>query len=154
MRPIYIEDLGLATALAMQSTQNMHPDGVTIHFIQEGVERRLKPDIEMAMYRMAQEALSNVTRHSKAKNAWISLHFRPDSVILEIRDDGLGFDLPVDPIHYARMGHYGLLGLYERSELIGARLTIRSTPDEGTHIIIRLTGDAAKFENEAASDVG
>ena len=154
LRPIYIEDLGLATALAMQSTQNMHPDGVAIHFIQEGVERRLKPDIEMAMYRMAQEALSNVVRHSKAKNAWISLYFRPDSVILEIRDDGLGFDLPVDPIHYARMGHYGLLGLYERSELIGARLTIRSTPDEGTHIIIRLTGDAAKFEDEAVSDVG
>ena len=154
LRPIYIEDLGLATALAMQSTQNMHPDGVAIHFIQEGVERRLKPDIEMAMYRMAQEALSNVVRHSKAKNAWISLYFRPDSVILEIRDDGLGFDLPVDPIHYARMGHYGLLGLYERSELIGARLTIRSTPDEGTHIIIRLTGDAAKFEDEAAGDVG
>lgn len=154
LRPIYIEDLGLATALAMQSTQNMHPDGVTIHFIQEGDERRLKPDIEMAMYRMAQEALSNVVRHSKAKNAWISLHFRSDSVILEIRDDGLGFDPPADPIHYARMGHYGLLGLYERSELIGARLTIRSTPDEGTHIIIRLTGDAAKFENEAASEVG
>ncbi len=154
LRPIYIEDLGLATALAMQSTQNMHPDGVTIHFIQEGVERRLKPDIEMAMYRMAQEALSNVTRHSKAKNAWISLYFRPDSVILEIRDDGQGFDLPTDPIHYARLGHYGLLGLYERSELIGARLTIRSTPDEGTHIIIRLTGDAAKFEDETVSNAG
>ncbi|MHB1449067.1 MAG: sensor histidine kinase [Bellilinea sp.] len=144
LRPIYIEDLGLATALAMQSNENSRPDGVTIHFNIDGGERRLKPDVEMALYRMAQEALSNVGRHSNAKNAWISLHFRSESVILEIQDDGKGFGLPADPIYYARNGHYGLLGLYERSELIGAKLTIRSSQDEGTHIIVRLAGDAAK----------
>ena len=96
------------------------------------------------MYRMAQAALSNVFQHAQARNAWITLIFHPESVVLEIRDDGQGFNPPTDPIHFARMGHYGLLGLYERSELIGAKLSIRSVPGEGTRVIIRLAGDSAK----------
>jgi len=143
LRPIYIEDLGLATALAMQENDNDPTQGVQIHFWQEGSERRLKPEVEMAMYRMAQTALSNVFQHAQAKNAWITLIFQPEIVVLEIRDDGLGFNPPADPLHYARLGHYGLLGLYERSELIGAKLTIRSVPGEGTRVIIRLAGDSA-----------
>lgn len=144
LRPIYIEDLGLATALAMQENDKESTQGVQIHFLQEGFERRLKPEVEMALYRMAQTALSNVYQHAQAKNAWITLIFQPESVVLEIRDDGLGFDPPADPLHYARMGHYGLLGLYERSELIGAKLTIRSVPGEGTRVIIRVAGESVK----------
>lgn len=144
LRPIYIEDLGLATALAMQENDNEPTQGVQIHFLQEGSERRLKPEVEMAMYRMAQTALSNVYQHAQAKNAWITLIFQPESVWLEIRDDGQGFNPPADPLHYARMGHYGLLGLYERSELIGAKLTIRSVPGEGTRVIIRVAGESAR----------
>ncbi|MHB0924033.1 MAG: histidine kinase [Bellilinea sp.] len=144
LRPIYIEDLGLATALAMQENENEPTQGVQIHFLQEGFERRLKPEVEMAMYRMAQTALSNVYQHAQAKNAWITLIFQPESVVLEIRDDGQGFNPSADPLHYARMGHYGLLGLYERSELIGAKLTIRSVPGEGTQVIIRVAGESAK----------
>ncbi|HWR65369.1 MAG TPA: histidine kinase [Bellilinea sp.] len=144
LRPIYIEDLGLATALAMQENDNEPGQGVQIHYLQEGFERRLNPEVEMAMYRMAQAALSNVYQHAQARNAWITLIFQPEIVVLEIRDDGLGFNPPADPIHFARMGHYGLLGLYERSELIGAKLSIRSGPGEGTRVIIRLAGDSAK----------
>lgn len=144
LRPIYIEDLGLATALAMQENENEPSQGVQIHFLQEGSERRLKPEVEMAIYRMAQTALSNVYQHAQAKNAWITLIFQQESVVLEIRDDGQGFNPPADPLHYARMGHYGLLGLYERSELIGAKLTIRSVPGEGTRVVIRVTGESAK----------
>lgn len=144
LRPIYIEDLGLATALAMQSNEaDPNPD-IRIHFLREGDERRLDAEVEMALYRMAQTALSNVTQHSQAHNVWISLYFQRESVILEIRDDGKGFVVPTDPIYYARMGHYGLLGLYERSELIGAKLTIRSALDEGTRVTIRVSGESAE----------
>jgi signal transduction histidine kinase len=142
LRPIYIEDLGLATALAMQSAEKERLDGIKIHFQREGAERRLKPDVEMALYRITQEALSNVTRHSGARNAWILLHFRPDSLVLEIRDDGRGFNPPADPFLYARLGHYGLLGMYERCDLIGAKLTIHSSADEGTQVRVRLLEDA------------
>jgi two-component system sensor histidine kinase UhpB len=143
LRPIYIEDLGLAAALAMQSSEKERLDGIKIHFQTEGAERRLKPDVEMALYRIAQEALSNVTRHSGAGNAWIRLHFRPDSLVLEIRDDGHGFNPPADPFQYARLGHYGLLGMAERSELIGAKLSIHSTPDDGTRVLVRLPAEPA-----------
>ncbi len=144
LRPIYIEDLGLATALAMQSNENDPNPVVRIHFYQEGEERRLMSDVEMALYRMAQTALSNVIQHAQARNAWIFLYFQPESVVLEIRDDGQGFIVPSDPIHFARKGHYGLLGLYERSELMGAKLTIRSQPGEGTQVIVRVTGNSAR----------
>ena len=63
-----------------------------------------------------------------------TLIFQPDIVVLEIRDDGQGFNPPADPIHFARMGHYGLLGLYERSELIGAKLSIRSVSRRRAHV--------------------
>ena len=139
LRPIYIEDLGLTTALAMLATNKDHPDDVQIHFLQKGEERRLKPEVEMALYRMAQETLSNVHRHANARNVWVSLHFSKDELRLEIRDDGKGFNLPPDPSHYARKGHYGLLGLYERSELIGAKLILRSSPGEGCQIVVRVS---------------
>ena len=152
LRPIYIEDLGLSTALAMQANTIAQADGLEVHFRQEGAERRLKPEIEMALYRITQEALSNVTRHAEARNAWVTLHFRPESVVLEIRDDGKGFDLPPDATHYARMGHYGLLGIHERSDLIGAKLTIRSAQSEGTQVLVRLAEPAKPDETKEPTD--
>ncbi len=138
LRPIYIEDLGLAASLGVLASENESKDDVKIHFQQQGLERRFKPDVEMALYRIAQESSINVIRHAEARNTWISLYFHSDGVALEIKDDGVGFDIPSNPIHYAREGHYGLLGLYERCELIGAKLTIHSAQGEGTRILVRL----------------
>lgn len=152
LRPIYIEDLGLATALAMQASRPGQLDGVIIHFSQEGQERRFKPEVEMALYRIAQEALSNIHRHSDAHNGWITLAFRAEEVILEIRDDGKGFELPPDPVHYARKGHYGLLGLYERADLIGAKLTIQSSPGDGVLIRVRLSNPMKGAETQATTN--
>jgi len=142
LRPIYIEDLGLSTALAMlaQNVERLH--GPQVHFVLHGDERRLKPEVEMALYRIAQEAMNNVHRHSKAENAWISLHFTQDELILEIRDDGLGFQPHQDPSQYARKGHYGLLGMFERSELIRAKLVIHSWPGKGSQVVVRLSAPA------------
>lgn len=152
LRPIYIEDLGLSTALAMQANATAQADGMEVHFRQEGAERRMKPEVEMALYRITQEALSNVTRHAEARNAWVTLHFRPDSIVLEIRDDGKGFELPPDSTHYARKGHYGLLGIHERSDLIGAKLTIRSAPGEGTQVLVRLAEHEKPDETKDANN--
>jgi signal transduction histidine kinase len=142
LRPIYIEDLGLSTALAMLARNVERLHGPQVHFVLHGEERRLKPEVEMALYRIAQEAVNNVHRHSEARNAWISLHFSQDELVLEIRDDGLGFEPPPDPSHYARKGHYGLLGMFERSELIRAKLVIQSSPGKGSQIVVRLSAPA------------
>jgi len=138
LRPIYLEDLGLVTAIEMLATEAERPSNLDVHFKLNGLERRLKPDVEMALYRISQEAVSNVARHAGAANAWIELTFHPDHVTLVIRDDGKGFHVPTDSANFARQGHYGLLGLYERAELIGAQISISSNPGEGTTITTHL----------------
>ncbi len=137
LRPIYLEDLGLATALEMLTREMSQANHIPIDFQQSGRERRLSHEVELAMYRIAQEALNNVVHHAQAKHA--SLHIAFDKeVSLEVTDDGVGFSVPKSPTDFAPKGHFGLLGMRERSELIGARLEVDSTPNNGTRLKVRV----------------
>jgi len=138
LRPIYLEDLGLVTALGMLAQETSQSAGIPVDFRCQGGERRLSPEVELALYRMAQEALNNVTRHAQASQASVSLHFEPHAVTLEVGDNGQGFEVPRSPAEFAPSGHFGLLGLHERAELIGARLEIRSAPGKGARIQVTL----------------
>jgi len=142
LRPIYLEDLGLAPALQMlcQEVEGAHP--ITVNFQTDGTVRRLGPEIELALYRIAQEALSNVARHADAVTANATLAFAADSVILTVRDDGQGFVAPESPADLAPHGHFGLLGIHERAELIGAHLTLRAQPGAGTRLQVEVPADA------------
>jgi signal transduction histidine kinase len=137
LRPIYLEELGLVAALEMLARETQQVHGIETHFQQSGTERRMTPDAELALYRMAQEALSNVVRHAFASSAEIHLSYLPDQVILLVQDDGIGFIVPDSPSAFAPSGHYGLLGLHERAELLGAKLNITSGVDQGTRISVR-----------------
>jgi len=137
LRPVYLEDLGLVPALEMLARETGQGMDLKVEFHRQGTERRLDASAELALYRMAQEALSNIARHAQAKHASLSISFGSGSVSLQVADDGLGFELPTNPSEYAANGHYGLLGLHERAELIGATLDIRTSPDKGT--ILRVT---------------
>jgi signal transduction histidine kinase len=79
-----------------------------------------------------------VARHAEASSAEVSLDFRPDGISLTVTDDGRGFDVPESPAEMAPEGHFGLLGLHERAELIGARLDIQSTRGQGTFVRVIL----------------
>jgi len=93
---------------------------------------------------MAQEVLSNVARHAQASQASLRITFKPEVVIMTISDNGRGFQVPASPAELAPSGHFGLLGLHERAELIGARLAIQSAPGRGAQIIVNLpTGSKA-----------
>ena len=138
LRPIYLEDLGLSTALGMLAEECALPGQMDIHFHQEGDEQRLTPEAEMALYRMAQEALNNAARHSGARQVWVVLAFEPGCVRLTARDDGVGFSVPERAGQFARQGHYGLLSMHERAELIGAQLVIQSAPGTGTVVSVTL----------------
>jgi signal transduction histidine kinase len=94
--------------------------------------------VELALYRIAQEALSNVTRHAQAVQVSLSIAFKPDAVIMTISDNGRGFQVPASPAELAPSGHFGLLGLHERAELIGAHLDIQSSPGQGTLVVVQL----------------
>jgi signal transduction histidine kinase len=111
---------------------------IPVDFRVSGRERRLPPEIELALYRIGQEGLSNVARHAHASCAQIQLDFGADTTTLSIRDNGRGFTLPESPAEMTGSGHFGLLGIQERAELMGARLLIESAPGEGTRLTIAL----------------
>jgi signal transduction histidine kinase len=138
LRPIYLEDLGLVTALEMLARETSENNSLEVHFQKSGEEHRLAREVELALYRVAQEALSNVVRHANARQAFLQISFEDHEVLLEVRDDGVGFEMPKSPTDFAPSGHFGLLGIRERSELIGGRLEVQSGAGQGTRLSVRL----------------
>ncbi len=137
LRPIYLEDLGLVSALESLALETSESVNIPIVFRSEGVERRLEDNVEIALYRISQEAISNISRHSQASKAELSIIYKDSDLKLEIIDNGIGFDPPKNPGDFSQMGHFGLLGIHERAVLINASLQIRSEPENGTAIVIQ-----------------
>jgi signal transduction histidine kinase len=107
-------------------------------FEQEGTPRRLASERELVLYRVAQEALSNAWHHSGATSITLSIAFEETHVTITVRDNGQGFAAPQRAVDLSDTGHFGLMGMYERASLIGAHLQIRSAPNTGTTVIIRV----------------
>jgi signal transduction histidine kinase len=152
LRPIYLEDLGLVTALEMLARETSQTDHLQVEFHQSGPERRLPHEVELALYRIAQEALNNVLHHARAKRAVLSIIFDQE-IKLEVTDDGVGFVVPKSPTELAPGGHFGLLGMRERADLIGARLEVQSEAGRGTHLSVRLANPAHPSPKEKASSM-
>jgi signal transduction histidine kinase len=146
LRPIYLEDLGLVTALEMLAREMKNSTNIDVSFSFEGNERRLTPSVELALYRIAQEALSNVARHAQATKAVLQVKYEKDRLTLQVIDNGVGFQVPESPGEFAPSGHFGLLGLYERAELIGASLRIKSEAGKGTQLTIQLPFQGKEME--------
>ncbi len=138
LRPIYLEDLGLVTALEMLVRETNQNNSPQIDFHKSGSELRLSREIELALYRISQEAISNIVRHSKAKHGELKILFKNTGVELEISDDGIGFQAPTSPTDFAPSGHFGLLGIHERADLIGAKMEIECAPGNGTKLKVKL----------------
>ncbi len=145
MRPIYLEELGLASALEMLANEITQSSGAPVDFTVRGEPVRLAAEVELALYRMAQEALNNAARHAAAGRIEVGLEFEAGLLRLSVGDDGRGFTLPAARATFARQGHFGLLGLHERAELIGAHLRIQAAPGNGTviEVSLPLAGKAA-----------
>ncbi len=139
LRPLYLEELGLVPALEalVQSTSS---EGLEILMEIDGEEQRLPPEVELAVYRIAQAALSNIVRHARARHARLHLEFGSNGVTLTIEDDGQGFEPPELPGELALRGHFGLMGMYERATRLGGHFSIRSAPGQGTRIVVFLPG--------------
>jgi signal transduction histidine kinase len=128
----------LVAALEMLVRETSQSNGLPVDFNISGSERRLPTEVELALYRMTQEGLNNAVQHAQARHLSVSMKFNINAATLEISDDGKGFILPRTPAEFTPQGHFGLLGLYERAELIGAHLEITSSPGTGTRLIIEL----------------
>jgi signal transduction histidine kinase len=144
LRPSVLDDLGLSAALDSLAG-SMEQRGLPCVFITRGAPQSYPNEVEVASYRIAQEALSNVARHAHASRAQIELTHRPDGLRLVVTDDGAGFNAsdsltgasPAPPGHGREPGSgLGMLGMRERALLIGAHLTVESASGAGTRITL------------------
>lgn len=138
LRPAQLDDLGLAAALEYLIDEVRQRLDLQVRFQIKGERRRLDPLVETALFRVAQEALTNVARHAGVSEANMELRFEAQQVALEISDQGTGFGSP--PVASSGSG-WGLAGMRERAESIGGTLTLVSSPGTGTlvRIIVPIT---------------
>ncbi len=137
MRPSYLEDLGLIPAIKALCAETEQLQGFTVSFQYTGPDSRFAPEVEVALYRIVQEALNNVARHAQATHAVVYLKVN-EAISLVVQDNGVGFEVPPHPVDFAAQAHFGLLSIAERVRLLGGTLDIHSTVGQGTTLTVRL----------------
>jgi signal transduction histidine kinase len=131
LRPSLLDDLGLPAAVKWYAKNYLQPQGVTVSMeVEEVLE--LPPEVEITAFRIYQEIVTNVLRHSGAENASVELYREEDALVLAVEDDGKGFT-PGSATDGA-----GIIGMRERADLVDGTLEIDSEPGLGTHVILRV----------------
>ncbi len=134
LRPSLLDDLGLVAALEWYVDRQAQRVGFAGHFTATPHDLRVDPALETVCFRVVQEALTNVARHAQAQQVWVEVERSDTELHLQVRDDGVGFDVPSARERAVRGGSFGLLGMSERVELIGGSLETTSIPAHGTEI--------------------
>ncbi len=145
LRPTTLDDLGLGPSIRALLPRSLGDDVAIDLAIDDGIA--LPPHHEVALYRIAQEALNNVRRHASASHVAIVLRRDGDEVVMRVEDDGRGFDTgpPEEGVGPA----FGLLGMAERASLLGGRLTVESEPGRGTAVEVRIPAQERRAEGPA-----
>lgn len=143
LRPLILEDLGLIPALRslVSSARDDHGAIPQAEFKIIGTPAKFSSAQELALYRITQEALTNVRKHAHATSVRVTLDFESKEVKLEVVDDGDGFQLPASPAELAERGSFGLIGIQERVRAVGGTLLIDSAPEHGTRLRVTLPTD-------------
>jgi signal transduction histidine kinase len=142
LHPVVLDEAGLESALDVYLPTFERQNGIAIRYEKTGASRELDRDVSIHLYRVVQEALTNVARHSGAKNAAVRLAFEPDRVTLEVEDDGVGFG----PKHGRGMG---LISMRERAEMLSGK--IEFLPGRAGGALVRMTAPVAREEAHATS---
>ncbi|MFH2039725.1 MAG: sensor histidine kinase [Chloroflexota bacterium] len=144
LRPSHLDDLGLPAALRWYANVIQERSGLHTHVDIRGQENLVSPAAKTALFRIVQEALTNVVKHAVAENANIILTFESDGVGIKVLDDGQGFEP-----HINRPGQrisWGLKNMEERASLLGGKLTIKSQPGAGTSVVAFIPYSAMEAE--------
>jgi signal transduction histidine kinase len=136
LRPSVLDDLGLLSAIRWSAERHLEPKGIAVRCEFGDIETRFAPEVETALFRVVQEAITNIARHSKADTALIQCAERDGNLTIEIEDDGEGFDMAGLPPPGSRQRGLGLLGMRERVELLGGTLEVDSAPGQGVRIML------------------
>lgn len=151
LRPPLLDDWGLPTVLTWHFGNYTEQTGVQVDFGHNGLEQRFAPAIEIAAYRIVQEALTNVARHAKVQEAAVRLWVDDERLHVQIEDSGAGLD---PDLALSQNKTYGLASMRERVALVGGRWTLESTPGSGTSIVaeLPLDGSAEQRTQEREED--
>ena len=140
LRPAALDRLGLLPGLEWLAANLTEHSGIAAEVNVKGNERRLPEETAIALFRIAQEALRNVWRHSSATKAEITVEFDEKMTRITVSDNGKGFGLPDKIGDLAKGGKLGLTGMQERAQLVGGTLTVNSRPGKGTSVTVELPG--------------
>jgi PAS domain S-box-containing protein len=143
LRPAILDDLGLVAAMEWMAESLDRERGINVGVEVKGSDCEFSPEAKLVLFRIAQEALSNVKRHSEATRASVKLDCRGERISMTVSDNGKGFDLLPRLGDWARSGKLGLTGMRERATLLGGTLRVESKPGEGTTVTIELPQTAA-----------
>ncbi len=138
LRPLTLEDLGLIPALHHLAMHLNQEEDISAELHIEGDAIGLSQDLEVAIFRLVQEALNNIRKHAHATQVDITVRFLSRQTILEVGDNGIGFEVPQNTTDLATKGSFGLLGLEERAALFGGDISIQSAIGQGTIIRVIL----------------
>jgi signal transduction histidine kinase len=138
LRPSILDDLGLLAAVRWYAARHIEPLGIAVRCEFEDVESRVPKEVATAVFRIVQEALLNVARHAKAENVLLQVAADEKRLLIEIEDDGQGFD-PKSAERPSETGRgLGLLGMRERVEILGGKMSLDSAPGNGAHITLEI----------------
>lgn len=152
LRPTLLDDLGLVAAIKSLLDMHLGENGINYFINTTGVaDRRFRPEVEITLFRIVQEAVSNTARHARAENVFVMIKIERSDVHVEIEDDGDGFDLNSLFVIGSRDAKdrrgLGLLGMKERVTLIGGRIEMCSSPGMGARVDIRIPLMEAEAES-------
>jgi signal transduction histidine kinase len=136
LRPSHLDDLGLPAALRWYAAEIHKRANLPVHIEIRGEGQELPQPVNLVLFRVAQEALTNVVRHARARHVWVRVRLSEAEARVEVEDDGVGFevDQASPPDHPA----WGMLGMRERTSLLGGRLELRSSPGRGTTVSVTI----------------
>jgi signal transduction histidine kinase len=138
LRPSTLDHLGLVATVRSYAQTHLEAAGIQVDFESKGLNERLAPAAETALFRIIQEAIHNITKHAEARHVKIQLEARADRITTIVEDDGKGFDM--DAVFKSRIERQslGLLGIQERANLLGGTFDIKSRPGQGTRLIVEI----------------
>jgi len=143
LHPHYLDELGLVTALEMLARE------VGAQFSVSGSPCAIQQEKELTLYRIAQEALNNARRHAQAERIQVGIRFENSSIVLRVQDNGKGFEVPSHLNDLTRAGHFGLIGMQERAQLVSGQLKIVSGNSKGTIVTLTITTHATTVKMTA-----
>jgi signal transduction histidine kinase len=152
LRPSHLDDLGLAAALRWYAGEVSERSDLDIQVQVEGEPRQIDTEVKLTLFRVVQEAITNVVKHSAAEHAVVKLWFDEAEVSITVQDDGCGFN--VEWINLPTQETWGLIGMQERATLLGGQFSLDSKIGGGTKIevVIPYNGTRDVYEeNETAA---